>query len=147
MARGELQGVCGIPMSTLKTEWRDDFNSGRFKVILQLGRERSPELVGVPHVYDYTKTEEDRQVFDLIFGLQAIGRPFAAPPGVPEERTKLLRSAFMSMTKDPAFLTEATKMQLDVSPSSGEEVQAFVTRMYASPKVIVERAKEALRVE
>ena len=42
MARGELQGVCGIPMSTLKTEWRDDFNSGRFKVILQLGRERQP---------------------------------------------------------------------------------------------------------
>jgi tripartite-type tricarboxylate transporter receptor subunit TctC len=147
MARGELQGVCGIPMSTLKTEWRDDFDSGRFKVILQLGRERSPELVGVPHVYDYTKTEEDRQVFDLIFGLQAIGRPFAAPPGVPENRTKILRSAFMSMTKDPAFLAEAAKMQLDVSPSSGEEVQAFVTRMYASPKAVVERAKEALGVE
>ena len=147
MARGELQGVCGIPMSTLKTEWRDDFNSGRFKVILQLGRERSPELVGVPHVYDYTKTEEDRQVFDLIFGLQAIGRPFAAPPGMPEDRTKVLRSAFMSMTKDPAFLAEAAKMQLDVSPSSGEEVQAFVTRMYASPKAVVDRAKEALGVE
>src|SRR3954447_12116038 len=44
MARGELQGICGLPMSTVKTEWRDDFNSGRFKIILQLGRDRSPEL-------------------------------------------------------------------------------------------------------
>ena len=93
------------------------------------------------------KTEEDRQVFDLIFGLQGIGRPFAAPPGVPEERTKVLRSAFINMTKDPAFLAEAAKMQLDVLPTPGEEVQAFVTRMYASPKAVVERAKEALRVD
>jgi tripartite-type tricarboxylate transporter receptor subunit TctC len=147
MARGELQGICGLPMSTVKTEWRDDFNSGRFKIILQLGRDRSPELPGVPHVYDYVKTDEDRQVFDLIFGLQAIGRPFAAPPGVPEERVKVLRSAFMNVANDPAFLAEAAKMQLDVSPTPGEEVQAFVTRMYASPKAIVERAKEALRVE
>jgi tripartite-type tricarboxylate transporter receptor subunit TctC len=147
MARGELQGICGLPMSTVKTEWRDDFNSGRFKIILQLGRDPSPDLPGVPHVYDYVKTEEDRRVFDLIFGLQAIGRPFAAPPGVPEDRIKALRTAFMNVAKDPAFLAEAAKMQLDVSPTPGEQVQAFVTRMYASPKAVVERAKEALRVD
>jgi tripartite-type tricarboxylate transporter receptor subunit TctC len=147
LARGELQGVCGIPVSTLKTEWRDDFNSGRFKVILQLGRERHPALGDIPHVYDYTKTAEDRQVFDLIFGLQAIGRPFAAPPDVPAERAAALRSAFMAMTKDAGFLAEADKLSLDVAPSSGEEVQAFVTRMYASPKAIVDRAKDALRLD
>jgi len=147
MARGELQGVCGIPISTLKTEWKDDFNSGRFKVILQLGRERHPALGDIPHVYDYTKTADDRQVFDLIFGLQAIGRPFAAPPGVPAERVAALRSAFMAMTKDAGFLAEAAKLSLDVAPSTGEEVAAFVTRMYASPKAIVDRAKEALRLD
>ena len=143
MARGEVHGVCGIPVSTLKTEWRDDVNAGRFKIILQLGRDRSPDLTGIPYVYDYAKTDEDRQTFDLIFGLQAIGRPFAAPPNVPGERAAALRSAFMAMTKDQAFLAEAAKMQLDVSPSTGEEVQEFVTRMYASPKAIVERAKAA----
>jgi len=147
LARGELQGVCGIPVSTLKTEWKDDLNAGRFKIILQLGRDRHPALGNIPHVYDYTKTVEDRQVFDLIFGLQAIGRPFAAPPNVPAERVAALRSAFMAMTKDAGFLAEAAKLSLDVSPSSGEEVQAFVTRIYASPKVIVDRAKDALRVD
>jgi tripartite-type tricarboxylate transporter receptor subunit TctC len=147
LARGELQGVCGIPVSTLKTEWKDDFNAGRFKIILQLGRDRHPALGSIPHVYDYTKTAEDRQVFDLIFGLQAIGRPFAAPPDVPVERAAALRSAFMAMTKDAGFLAEAAKLSLDVSPSSGEEVQAFVTRIYASPKATVDRAKDALRVD
>ena len=51
-----IAGRLRHPDVDLKTEWRDDFNSGRFKIILQLGRERSPELVGFPHVYDYTKT-------------------------------------------------------------------------------------------
>jgi tripartite-type tricarboxylate transporter receptor subunit TctC len=147
MARGELQGVCGIPVSTLKTEWKDDVNAGRFKIILQLGRDRLPALGDVPHVYDYTKTAQDRQVFDLIFGLQAIGRPFAAPPDVPAERVAALRAGFMAMTKDPTFLAEAGKLELDVSPSSGEEVQAFVTRIYASPKAVVDRAKDALRLD
>jgi len=145
MMRGELQGICGIPISTLKTEWRDDFASGRFKALLQLGRERSPELPAVPHVYDYSKTPEDRQVFDLIFGLQAMGRAFAAPPAVPDERIAALRTAFMAMADDPTFRAEATKMQLDVSPTSGSAVQEFVARMYGSPKPVVERAKEAIR--
>ena len=147
LARGELQGICGIPISTLKTEWKDDLNAGRFKMLLQLGHDRHPALGSIPHVYDFAKTAEDRQVFDLIFGLQAIGRPFAAPPNVPAERVAALRSAFMTMTKDSRFSAEAAKMSLDVSPSTGEEVQAFVTRMYASPKAIVDRAKDALRLD
>jgi hypothetical protein len=53
----------------------------------------------------------------------------------------------MAMTKDAGFLAEAAKLSLDVSPSSGEEVQAFVTRIYGSPKAIVDRAKDALRVD
>ena len=147
LMRGELQGICGIPVSTLKTEWKDDLNAGRFKILIQLGRDRHPALGNIPHVYDYTKTPEDRQVFDLIFGLQAIGRPFAAPPNVPAERVATLRSAFMTMTKDDRFLAEAAKLSLDVSPSTGEAVQEFVTRIYASPKAIVDRAKDALRLD
>ena len=147
MARGELQGVCGIPISTLKTEWKHDWSTGRFKILIQLGRDRHPDLAGIPHVYDYAKTLEDRQVFDLIFGLQAIGRPFTAPPGIPAERAAALRSAFMAMTKDERFLAEAQKLSLDVSPSTGEAVQEFVTRIYASPTAIVDRAKDALRLD
>jgi tripartite-type tricarboxylate transporter receptor subunit TctC len=147
IARGELHGICGLPLSTVKTEWKDDYNAGRFKIILQLGRDRSPALPNVPHVYDYTKSDEDRQVFDLIFGLQAIGRPFASPPDVPAERTRALRAAFTAMTKDSGFLAEAARVQLDVSPATGEDVQAFVRRIYASPPAVIERAKEALRLD
>jgi len=144
IARGELHGICGLPLSTLKTEWRDDFAAGRFKILLQLGRERSAELPSIPHVYDYSRTPEDRQVFDLIFGLQAMGRPFAAPPGVPNDRIAALRTAFMAMANDTAFRAEAARLQIDVSPTTGDAVQEFVTRMYGSPKAVIERAKEAI---
>ena len=46
-----------------------------------------------------------------------------------------------------SFLADAAKLSLDVSPSSGEAVQAFVTRIYASPPAIIARAKEALRLD
>ena len=83
MTRGEVHGVCGIPLSTVKTEWRDDYAAGRFKLILQLGHDKDPALGDVPHVYQYAKTDDDRKLFDLIFGLQQVGRPFAAPPHIP----------------------------------------------------------------
>ena len=91
LARGELQGVCGIPISTLKTEWKDDWSTGRFKIIIQLGRDRHPDSRRYPARIRLHQDAEDRQVFDLIFGLQAIGRPFTAPPGVPAERVAALR--------------------------------------------------------
>ena len=86
----------------------------------------------------------NRQVFDLIFGLQAMGRPFAAPPGVPNDRIAALRTAFMAMANDSAFRAEVAKLQIDASPTPGEAVQEFVTRMYGSPKAVIERAKEAI---
>ena len=51
--RGEVHGVCGLPISTLKSFWRGKLNSGRFKPILQLSGKRSAELAGIPHVDDY----------------------------------------------------------------------------------------------
>jgi tripartite-type tricarboxylate transporter receptor subunit TctC len=145
--RGEVNGVCGIPLSTLKTEWRDDFTSGRIKPLLQLGLNKNPELKDIPHVYDFAKTDEDRQVLDLIFGVQANGRPYAAPPGTPPERVAALRSGFAQTIKDPQFLAEAEKLQLDLNPTAGEDVQKLIDRFYAYPPAIVARAKAAVSAD
>lgn len=143
--RGEVNGLCGIPLSTLKTEWRDDFTSGRIRPLLQLGLNKNPELKDVPHVYDFVKTPEDRQVLDLIFGAQANGRPYAAPPGTPPGRVAALRSGFAQTIRDPQFLAEAEKLQLDLKPTAGEDVQKLIDRFYAYPPAIVARAKAAVR--
>jgi tripartite-type tricarboxylate transporter receptor subunit TctC len=145
MERGEVHGVCGIPLSTVKTEWRDDYATGRFKVILQLGHDKDPALGGVPHIYDYAKTDDDRKLFDLIFGLQAIGRPFAAPPNVPEDRTQALGGAFDATMADADLRADAARLQIDLTPLTGQQTAQFVRAIYTSPPAIVARAKAAVK--
>jgi tripartite-type tricarboxylate transporter receptor subunit TctC len=145
MQRGEVSGVCGIPLSTVMTEWREDYRAGRFKIILQLGRDKDPALGGVPHIYDYAKTDDDRKLFDLIFGLQAVGRPFAAPPRAPEDRIRALRTAFQTTLAAGDFRAEAAKLQLNLAPMTDVQVSEFVQTIYAAPAAIVARAKVAVK--
>jgi len=132
MQRGEVAGICGLPMSTVTSFWRDDLESGAFKPIIQLSGRKLAALGDIPHVDDFAKTEEDRQVIGLIFGTLGLGRVYVSPPGVVPERANALRAAFMATAKDPAFLEDAVKTQIDVSPMTGAEVEAFVARVSAS---------------
>jgi hypothetical protein len=56
--------------------------------------ERSPEMPDVPTVLEKAKTDSVRNVVKLIVSRQLVARPFAAPPGVPEDRKVALRTAF-----------------------------------------------------
>ena len=147
MSRGEVDGICGLPISTLKTEWRSELQTNSFKMLLQLGLEKNSELLDVPLVYEYAKDAEDRYVFDLIFGIQAVGRVFVAPPGTPVNRVKALQAAFMRTMLDPEFLADAAKMDLNLKPLSGEDARMLVKRFYASPKAAIDRAKQAIKAD
>ena len=143
LQRGEVHGVCALPISTLKSFWRDELESGRFKPIIQLSGKKSAELPGVPHVDDYAKTEDDRQLFALIFGAQSLGRIYASPPEMPRERMMAVRRAFMATMEDEQFLAEAKATQIDIVPNTGEEVAALIARYSATSRPVVERAKRA----
>jgi len=94
------------------------------------------DLPDVPLVMDFAKTSEERQIFKLVFARQPMGRPFLAPPGIPADRTAALREAFMDIMKDPGFLAEAEKMQLEINPVSGDAVQEIMQEVYQTPKAI-----------
>jgi tripartite-type tricarboxylate transporter receptor subunit TctC len=89
-------------------------------------------------------TTQDRQLLELMVGPGAMARPFAAPPGLPAGKATLLRRAFDATMQDPDFRTEAARIQADLAPSTGEEVQALVARLYATPRPVIERAKKLL---
>ncbi|MDX1486118.1 MAG: hypothetical protein R3229_16725, partial [Alphaproteobacteria bacterium] len=146
MQRGEVQGSCAMALSTLKSVRRGDWQSGRLIVIVQVGFNKAPELKGVPHIYDFAQTEEDRKVMELIFGRQTLGRPLAAPPALPADRAKALRAAFVATMKDPAFLKHAKRRKLSVAPMSGAEVDALVARFLSYPQNVVARASKALQI-
>ena len=81
---------------------------------------------------------------ELVFSQGMFGRPYVLPPGVPAERVAALRKAFMETFHDKNLLAEAAKMHLDVDPMSGEELQAVVTQVYATPPHLILRARQAL---
>jgi tripartite-type tricarboxylate transporter receptor subunit TctC len=141
MERGEVQGFCGIGWTFVKLRKGDWLKEKKINILFQMALKKHPEIPDVPAILDYAKTREDRQVLELLFAPQDMGRPFFAPPGIPEVRVRALRSAFLQTLKDQAFLEEAEKQGIEVQPVTGEDIQALLERVYATPKEVVERAK------
>jgi hypothetical protein len=81
-------------------------------------------------------------VIELILIRQEAGRPFAAPPDTPADRVAALRQAFADTLADPEFIAEAAKTQLEIEPMTGDEIAKMLTKAYAAPKGVVERAAE-----
>jgi hypothetical protein len=118
------------------------FDERKINVLVQLSLSKHGDLPNVPLVMDFAKTDEERQIFKLVFARQPMGRPFLAPPGIPADRTAALRKAFMDTMKDPGFLAEAEKMKLEINPVSGEAVQQIVQEVYQTPKAIAAAAAD-----
>jgi tripartite-type tricarboxylate transporter receptor subunit TctC len=141
MSRGEVKGICGLPWSTIKSFWRDELRAGEFKPLIQLSGEKTDELKGLPHYTEFVKNDADRQLFGILFGVQALGRAYAAPPDVPADRIAALRKAFMETMADKEFLADAEKTGIDIIPNNGEEVSKMWAEYARTPPDIVARAK------
>lgn len=144
MLRGEVAGTCGLIWSHMKIGWQAELASGDYIPVLQTSGDPTPELKGVPHVRDFAKTPEEKQLFELVFTIGENGRNYAMPPDVPADRVKAIRSAFLATIADKAFLTEANKLGLEISPMTGEELEASWRRMAETPPDIIAKAKAAL---
>ena len=104
MERGEVQGRCGWSWSSVKSTHQKWIDDKQFTILVQLALDKHPDLPDVPLVIDLAKTDEQRQILRLIFARQVMGRPFLAPPGVPQDRADALRKAFMETMADKDFL-------------------------------------------
>jgi hypothetical protein len=144
--RNEVHGACGIGWTGLPTMHPDWFAKKLMNVIVQVDMKGHPDLnkIGVPLAVQFAKTDEDRQVIELIESQGVFGRPYIMPPGVPPERVAALRKAFVDTFNDTALKAEAAKMELDLDYMSGDDLQALVAKLYALPPNIVARAKQAL---
>jgi tripartite-type tricarboxylate transporter receptor subunit TctC len=144
MHRGEVDGVCGLDASSIRSQWPDDVSSGRLKLVVQMGNKTSAEFGDVPSVFDYAKTDEQRAVFEVLFKQLLLGRPLAGPPGMPPERLRALREAFAATMQDAEFLADAGKVGIEIDPASAEEVDDLLKRYAAYPPEIFRKAEEAI---
>jgi tripartite-type tricarboxylate transporter receptor subunit TctC len=93
---------------------------------------------------DFAKSEDDKRVLRLIFGWTIMGRPFLAPPGIPEDRKAALRKAFDETMRDGEFLAEAARQNLEIAPVGGSEIDRFLDGVFTTPRPLIERAAKIL---
>jgi tripartite-type tricarboxylate transporter receptor subunit TctC len=147
MERGEVDGYASAFWNSLKSTKPDWLRDRKVKLLLQYGVEPNPELAGVPFARDLAAADDDKILLDVANAPLAFGRPFVLPPGVPAERVAAWRKAFLDSYRDPALIAEAARLEIDIDPSTGEEMQDMLARAYATPQRVIARLRSLYEAE
>jgi tripartite-type tricarboxylate transporter receptor subunit TctC len=145
--RGEVQGMCGMGWTSLKSQYANLLKNGEVKIVVQESNKGLPEItkMGVPLTVSYAHNEQQRRILEIIYSVELFSRPYFVAAEVPADRLQILRRAFMETWRDPDLLEDAANMNLDVGPASGEEIQSLVQKIYASPAALLQSVKEAVK--
>ncbi len=141
MERGEVGGRGSNSLAAWKSTRPDWLTEKKLVHLVQIGLKRHPELPDVPLLFELARNEADRQVLHFLSVDVPLSRAYVTTPDVPTERLAALRRAFDTTMKDPAFLAEAGKSRIDISPSTGEEAQKIVDSVLRTPPEIIKRTK------
>jgi tripartite-type tricarboxylate transporter receptor subunit TctC len=138
MMRGEVEAL-SLPWSAVRAENPEWLRDKTINLLLQTG-DKNPGLEHLPRMVDLAKSEDTRKVLEIFASPSVVGRAFAAPPGVPPERVEVLRAAFGAMLTNDAFLADSKKIDFDIDPMAGAELQSYFTAA-AYPQDLIEQAK------
>lgn len=144
LERGELDGLAYWSWSSIMGGQPHWVTERKVNLLFHTGVKPIAATPLTPAIRDLVGDAGDRKALEFILAREIIGRPFIAPPGLPPERAKALRDAFIATLKDPAFLREAERTKLDTDLVTGEEVDRLLADIAASPKAVVDRVKAAL---
>lgn len=144
MERGELQGRCGEGWDSIVSRYPRWLKNNSINILAQLATEKAPELPKVPLINEFAKTKTEKQMLRVFEIPNLMGRPFFMRGGIPQERVKAMRAAFVATMKDPKLLADANKQHMAISPVDGEKVEAMVKEVYATPSDALALAKEII---
>jgi tripartite-type tricarboxylate transporter receptor subunit TctC len=145
MERGEVDGRCGWSWTSIKSQKTDWLRDRKISLLAQFGMEKNADLPDVPLVLERAANDEQRQVLRLLIAGQFVGRPFFAPPELPSDRKAALRQAFDATMRDPEFMAEAGRLDMEISPIAAAVVDEFLADLYRTPKEIVRKATSAIQ--
>ena len=147
MQRGETDGRGTYSWTSLKPHFKELVESGEITMLYQMGLKKHPDIPNVPLVTDLAETDEQKKLLELQFTAFELGRPFFLPEGVPADRINALRRAFDQSMQDKDLLADAAKQDLEINPSTGEEMQEILGRVYATPKEVIVKLQEASKAQ
>ena len=138
--RGEVQGVSAA-MSTLLVNRAEWIRDNKVALLMQFGLERARELPDLPTAIELAPNPESAEMLRFIGAKFALARPFALPPETPPERVKILRDAYEATLKDPAFLADAKRIGIDITPIDGDTTTKMIHAIQTTPVATIERLR------
>ncbi len=138
--RGEVHGVC-MSLGQFRSH-EQKFKDGKLRFILRAEESPLPSLPDVPSIYDFAKTNEQRQLMRFVFSSTEFGRPYLLPPGVPKDRVAFMRDAFAAAVRDPDLIADARKIKLDMVYRPPDHLETLVVRLYETPAELIATVKK-----
>jgi tripartite-type tricarboxylate transporter receptor subunit TctC len=147
--KGEMHCRAGTLSSFFGREpGRTWMKTGFVRLLVQGGKKRDSRALDVPTIYElmekYKTPETISRLALVLLSPGEFGRPVVAPPGMSEEKTKVLRDAFAKTMADPELLAEVKKREWEANGLPAGELQALAKEVIAQPPEVIERMKKLL---
>jgi tripartite-type tricarboxylate transporter receptor subunit TctC len=148
--RGEADCRATSDITLVRPPWPTWVQQGFMTFVIQQGPAKSRVLPQTtPTVYELAppSAKTTLNLMDVMLAYTDFDRPYAASPGVPKERLKILRDGFDKMLTDANFIGEAKKL-VDwdgASNLSGAELQKKIVETVTQPPAVIKGIKEILK--
>jgi tripartite-type tricarboxylate transporter receptor subunit TctC len=137
--RGEVDGVT-LGFSAVIAEYPQKWENGEIRPLLQFGRaSRFERLADVPTAREFAPSGAARTLVEFAELPFLTSQPLVGPPNLPADRVAVLRQAFTRMVRDPAFIEDAKRRRVELSPIDGKAVLAVITRAARTPKPVIDK--------
>jgi tripartite-type tricarboxylate transporter receptor subunit TctC len=144
--RGEVDAhVSGGSSAPFRAHMLPWLQKGLARVIMVMGMKRDAEFPDAPTAIEAVHTPADKQMFEIAFAEQVMGRPFVLPPGTPADRVAALRAAFDATMQDPDFLADAKSQNAHIDPVGGQAINALLDRVYSAPPDVVAHIRQLIK--
>jgi tripartite-type tricarboxylate transporter receptor subunit TctC len=140
LQRGEVQGIGSTGLADI-TGRPDLTNKKLVNILYVIDIVRTPKFPDSPTVVEFGGNDDDRKILTLLGNPSTLGQAVMTPPSVPEDRTTALRQAFAEMLKDPQFIADAARREIDVNFLSGPELQKLVADNFSVSPALVDKLK------
>jgi tripartite-type tricarboxylate transporter receptor subunit TctC len=140
--RGEVQGVCASYAQFRISEQL--IRDGKLLFLLRAEEAPISEIPNVPSIFDYAKTDEQRQLMRFVFSSTEFGRPYVFPPDVPKDRVDMMRKAIAEAAHDPDLVAEAASIKMDMTYTPPAHLEQLVAKLYQTPPALIATVKALL---
>jgi tripartite-type tricarboxylate transporter receptor subunit TctC len=140
MENGEVEAMPSPFWSSIKVARPSWYRDKTVRFLFQYGVAPHPELTDVPFANDLLQNESDKALLVAAAAPLGLGRPYAAPPGVPADRLAALKEAMLATFTDPRFRADCVEQRMEcVDMKTGDEMASLIQRVYATPSDVRQR--------